>query len=101
MNCPVDESEIIEDDDNDEPLPGGGRPFPVLLVACAVAFVVLAFTAVYIGIQVWLANNIHVAPNGLAARYQCRGVAFSLKISSLQSELDITVPDDRKDCGAA
>jgi hypothetical protein len=42
-----------------------------------------------------------VAPNGLVARYQCSGVAFSLNITSLQAELDITVPDDRKDCGAA
>jgi hypothetical protein len=239
MNCAVAEPEIIEDDDSDdEPLPGGGRPFPILLVAGAVAFVVLAFAAVYIGIQVysghraeaeraaedaaprspapsrsscldlhdygcdparqlpvtlaalmeaqrfppdldwantsgtdtmnlptltdqpgtaagrltvehahqvvysvrceanstgttpltdveigylklcgnaaipgndpayggavqWLANNIHVAPNGLVARYRCGGVAFSLKISALQSELDITVPDERKGCGAA
>lgn len=238
MNCTVAEPEIIEDGDNDEPLPGGGRPFPILLVAGAVAFVVLAFAAVYIGIQVysghqaeaeraaedaaprspapsrsscldlhdygcdparrlpvtldqlmeaqrfsaslewvntsgthtlnlptltdqpgtaagrltvehahqvvysvrceanstgttpltpveigylklcgnaalpgddpaysgavqWLANNIHVAPNGLVARYQCSGITFSLKISSLQSELDIAVPDERKDCGAA
>ncbi|WP_433088469.1 hypothetical protein ACQP1P_20705 [Dactylosporangium sp. CA-052675] len=232
------EPEIIDNGDDDEPLPGGGRPFPILLVAGAVAFLVLAVAAVYIGVQVysghqaeaeraaedaaprspapsrsscldlhdygcdparrlpvtldqlmeaqrftappewvntsgthtfsmpaltdqpgtaagrltvehahqvvysvrceanstgttpltpveigylklcgnaalpgndpaaggavqWLANNIHVAPNGLVARYQCGGVAFSLHISALQAELDITVPDDRKYCGAA
>ncbi|MER7278670.1 hypothetical protein ABT369_29935 [Dactylosporangium sp. NPDC000244] len=49
----------------------------------------------------WLANNIHVAANGLVARYQCSGVAFSLHISALHAELDITVPDDRKACGPA
>ncbi|MFI5910372.1 hypothetical protein [Dactylosporangium sp. NPDC051541] len=53
------------------------------------------------GLAQWLETNVHLAPTGLAARYQCNGVAFALKISSLQSELDVTVPADHKSCGTA
>ncbi|MFG2042831.1 hypothetical protein [Dactylosporangium sp. NPDC048998] len=49
----------------------------------------------------WLATNVHPAPGGHLARYQCGGVGFWLRISALQSSLEISVPADRNYCGEA
>ncbi|HTJ34280.1 MAG TPA: hypothetical protein VL738_13710 [Dactylosporangium sp.] len=45
----------------------------------------------------WL--SAHVRPNAGSAHWQCGGVAMQLRITSLQSQLDLNVPAGPNYCG--
>ncbi|GLL04439.1 hypothetical protein [Dactylosporangium matsuzakiense] len=47
----------------------------------------------------WLAANVNPAPSGSSQRFQCGAVLFSLKISALQSELDVVGIGAESYCG--